>query len=101
MPDPEDGMLDVTVLVNNGTGEGFINFETVMQLWDTLKTEEPSESEQVKHFKGREIRIKLDPRQQWVMDGEVMDACESLSFRTVPGALRVFAGIDEEKVYIT
>ena len=91
MPDPTDGLLDVTVLVNHGEGKGFIDFETVMQLWENLNSDEASDSEQVLHFRGKEIRIQLNPSQRWVMDGELMEEQESMSFRVNPGALKVFA----------
>ncbi|MDO5522930.1 MAG: diacylglycerol kinase family protein [Bacteroidia bacterium] len=67
-PAPDDGLLDVTVIVN--VENKLQAAETLVQLLN----EKPAEnSEYVKHFRGKTVKLETFPTQKLVVDGEICD----------------------------
>ena len=77
----DDGVLDVVVLRARGL------FGTAFAVWDLLRLQE---TERVRRFPGREIRIETDPAQPVQADGNV---CGETPFQAtiVKGGLTVMS----------
>lgn len=89
-PTPDDGALDVTVIVNvdNKVQAG----EVLLQL---LKNKE-SNSDSVKHFQGKNITLETTPIQKMVIDGEITGETP-VTFQILKKALNVCVNVPSDK----
>lgn len=82
-PLPDDGLLDVTVIVNVENEANAA--ETLVQL---LKDKPTEGSEFVKHFQGKHVELDTHPTQKLVIDGEI-SGTTPVTIDIVPAALQV------------
>lgn len=82
-PLPDDGLLDVTVIVNVESEANAA--ETLVQL---LKNKPTEGNEFVRHFQGKHVELKTNPVQKLVIDGEITGATP-ITIDIVPAALNV------------
>lgn len=83
VPQPNDGLLDITVIVNVES-ENFAA-ETFIQL---LKDKPAEGSEFVKHFQGKHVELLTNPVQKLVIDGEITGTTP-IKVDILPAALNV------------
>jgi diacylglycerol kinase family enzyme len=95
-PDFEDGLLDVTVLIGNEEGKLPVDFETMLALLDSEARASEAFSG-IRHFQGKQIKIRTVPSQKMVLDGELHDAKDGFVFQVKPAALKVFAAMPESE----
>jgi len=84
LPAPDDGVLDITVIVD---------VENKMQAAEALielmkDGENKSTNTHAKHFQGRKVELKTNPIQKLVTDGEIENTTPAV-FEMIPQSLRV------------
>ncbi len=102
-PDPADGLLDVTAIVDVADRAEAVRlmadlFARGLGVAGDLSDDAPAqqdkdgESEKIRHYRGREIRLEPDPPERLVVDGERAGETP-VTFRTCPKALKII--VDE------
>lgn len=84
LPAPDDGLLDVTVIVEVETK--LQATETLMELMKNGETE--NTNSHVQHFQAKKVELKTNPVQKLVIDGEIENTTPAF-FEMVPKSLRV------------
>lgn len=84
---PDDGMLDITVLLSRTLAE---TVEAVAQMAGTALIKDVPESPHIRGWRARRIEVEADPPQLVAVDGEVVGETP-VSINCRPGALKVLA----------
>ncbi len=87
-PDYDDGLLDVTAIVNTETVAELA--KTVLSLITSAFSDSENENEHVVHFRTRHVFITTDPPQKLVVDGEIKGETPA-EFSVEPKSLEIFA----------
>ncbi|QEY31050.1 lipid kinase [Synechococcus sp. RSCCF101] len=88
---PDDGLLDVIVATPSGTLEGL---QVLSSLAGSALGRVPATHENLLSLRTDALRIRIDPAQELVVDGEMLEA-SSVEFRSLPGALTVVAPLQQ------
>lgn len=91
----DDGLLDVTAIVNTETQAELA--ESILSLITSAFSDSESENEHVVHFRSTRVKITADPPQKLVVDGEIKGETPA-DFSVDPQSLEIFAPASDPEV---
>lgn len=86
-----DGLLDITVASSQTALEGL---RVVTNLFTSALLKNPSDNKNVLHVHGKSIKVKTNPPQKIVVDGEVIGTTP-IEVKCLPKSLNVFAPLED------
>lgn len=81
-----DGLLDITI---TSSETAFQKLQVVTSLFASALVKNPSENENVLHFRGKNIKVKTNPPQKVVVDGEIIGTTP-VEVKCIPNSLNLF-----------
>jgi len=87
----DDGLLDITIASNETTLQGI---GVISSLFTSGLVNNPSNHDNIVHLQGKTIKIKTDPEQKVVVDGEILGTTP-IEIKCVPNSLNIFVPVDK------
>lgn len=87
-----DGLLDITITSSETT---FQKLQVVTSLFASALVKNPSDNENVLHFRGKNIKVNTNPPQKVVVDGEIIGTTP-VEIKCIPNSLNLFVPLLED-----
>ncbi|MBE9222869.1 methylglyoxal synthase [Cyanobacterium stanieri LEGE 03274] len=90
--DYNDGLLDITIASSQSTLQGI---GVITSLFTSGLVKNPSNHDHVAHFQAESIKVKTEPEQRVVVDGEIIGNTP-IEVRCIPNSLSLFVPIENQ-----
>ncbi|MGY6530552.1 MAG: methylglyoxal synthase [Cyanobacterium sp.] len=90
--DFNDGLLDITIASNESTLQGI---GVITSLFTSGLVKNPSNNDHVAYFQAKSIKVKTEPEQRVVVDGEIIGNTP-IEIKCVPNSLSIFVPIENK-----
>ncbi len=86
-----DGLLDITVVSSHNALQGL---RVVTNLFASALSKNPSDNENISHINGESVKVKTNPPQKIVVDGEIIGTTP-VEVKCLPKSLNIFAPLEK------